>query len=87
MHKKLTPASTATSHLWEGFGETYFWQNVLFFTEIKLIATNQTGFKPGHFCINQILPLTHDSSYYKSFDEGYTVRGVSLDLSNAFDKV
>ena len=56
-----------------------------FFIKNKLIATNQSGCKLGDSCINQLLSITHD--IYKSFDEGYEVRGVFLDLSKAFDKV
>ena len=56
-----------------------------FFIKNKLIATNQSGGKLGDSCINQLLSITHD--IYKSFDEGYEVRGVFLDLSKAFDKV
>ena len=56
-----------------------------FFIKNKLIATNQSGFKAGDSCVNQLVPATHD--IYKSFDEGYEVRGVFLDISKAFDKV
>ena len=54
----------------------------LFFIENKLIATNQSGFKPGDSSINQLLFITHD--IYKSFDEGYEVRSVFLDTPKAF---
>ena len=47
-----------------------------FFFEDKLIAANQSGFKPGDSCINQLIAITHE--IYQSFDEGYEVRGVSL---------
>ena len=40
-----------------------------FFIENDLILTNQSCFKPGDSCINQLLPITHD--IYKSFDCGY----------------
>ena len=50
-----------------------------------LISANQSGFKPGDSCINQLLLITHN--IYKSFDDGYEVRGVFLDISKAFDKV
>ena len=50
-----------------------------------LIKANQLGFKPGDSCINQLLSITHN--IYKSFDDGYEVRGVFLDISKAFDKV
>ena len=51
----------------------------------KLISSNQSGFKPGDSYINQLLSITHEM--YKSFDDGYEVRGVFLDVSKAFDKV
>ena len=33
---------------------TYFFSN-------KLISKNQSGFQPGDSCINQLLPITHES--------------------------
>ena len=36
------------------------------FIENKLISSNQSGFKPGDSCINQLLSITHE--IYKSFD-------------------
>ena len=56
-----------------------------FFNANELISSNQSGFKPGDSCINQLLSITHE--IYKSFDDGYEVRGVFLDISKAFDKV
>ena len=56
-----------------------------FFIENGLISQNQSGFKPGDSCINQFLSITHE--IYKSFDDGWEVRGVFLDISKAFDKV
>ena len=56
-----------------------------FFVDKGLISPNQSGFKPGDSCINQLLSITHN--IYKSFDDGYEVRGVFLDISKAFDKV
>ena len=50
-----------------------------------LISTIQSGFKPGHSCINQLLSITH--GIYASLDEGYEVRGVFLDMSKVFYKV
>ena len=44
-----------------------------FFLDKGLISANQSGFKPGHFCINQLLSIT--PNIYKSFDDGYEVRG------------
>ena len=31
-----------------------------FFIENKLISSNQSGFKPGDSCINQLLSITHE---------------------------
>ena len=56
-----------------------------FFITNHLISTNQSDFKPGDSCINQLLSITH--KIYTSFDKGYEVRGVFLDISVAFDKV
>ena len=56
-----------------------------FFILTELISPNQSGFKQGDSCINQLLSITHD--IYQSLDEGYEARGVFLDISKAFDKV
>ena len=56
-----------------------------YFIENELISPSQSGFKPGDSCINQLLSITHD--IYQSFDNGFEVRGVFLDISKAFDKV
>ena len=56
-----------------------------FFLDHKMITTNQSGFKPGGSCINELLSITHE--IYKSFDDGLDVRSVFLDISKAFDEV
>ena len=56
-----------------------------FLLKNNLISPNQSGFKPVHSCINQLLSITHE--IYNSFDEGLEVRSVFLDISKAFDKV
>ena len=56
-----------------------------FFIENELISPNQSGFKPGHSCINQLLAISHDTD--KPFDDGFEVRGVFVVISKAFDKV
>ena len=56
-----------------------------FFVENNLISSNQSGFKPGDSSINQRLSISHEIC--KSFDDGFAVRGVFLDISKAFDKV
>ena len=56
-----------------------------FLTENNLISDNQSGFKLGDSCINQLLSITHE--IYQSFDDNLEVRAVFLDISKAFDKV
>ena len=67
------------------FEKLIFNEMFKFFIENELISPNQSGFKPGDSCINQLLAITHE--IYKSFDDGFEVRGVFLDISKAFDKV
>ena len=55
-----------------------------YFIEHDLISHNQSAFKRGDSCINQLLSITHEIS--KSFDEGYESRGVFLNILKAFDK-
>ena len=56
-----------------------------FLLENNLTSLNQSGFKPGDSCINQLLSVTHKIS--NSFDEGLEVTSVFLDISKAFNKV
>ena len=56
-----------------------------FFTENNLILQNQSGFKPGDSCTNQLLSITHQ--IYKSFDDGHEVRSVFLDMPKFFEKI
>ena len=58
---------------------------VFYFTENKLTSSNQSGFKPGDSCFNQLLSITHE--IYESFDVELEVRSVFLDISKAIDKV
>ena len=55
-----------------------------FFIRNDLISQNQSGFRPGHSCINQLLAIPHE--IYKSFDACLDVRAVLLDISKSFDK-
>ena len=55
------------------------------FIENNLIYENQSGFRPGNSCINQLLSITHE--IYQCFDDSLKVRAVFLDISKAFDKV
>ena len=61
--------------------------NMMFtcFIENNLISENQSGFKPGDSCVNQLLAITHE--IFSSFDENFDVRGVFRDISKAFNKV
>ena len=43
-----------------------------------------SGFKPGDSCINQLLSITHE--IYLSFDDGFEVRSVFLDISKPLIK-
>ena len=61
-----------------------FFEMFEFFIENELISSNQSGFKPGDSCINQLLAITHEM--YKSFDDGFEVRGVFLDISKRLTK-
>ena len=56
-----------------------------FFVENNWISKNQSGFRQGDSCINQLLSITHE--IYQSFDNSLEVRAVCLDISKAFDKV
>ena len=51
-----------------------------YFIKNDLISHNQSGFKPGDSCINQLLSITHE--IYKSFDQGYETRCVLYFLAN-----
>ena len=57
----------------------------IFLIENGQISQIQSGFKPGDSYVNQILSITDE--IYKSFDDGFDVRSVFLDISKAFDKV
>ena len=56
-----------------------------FFTENSLIFQDQSGFKPGNSCTNQLLSIMHQ--IYKSFGDSHEVRSVFLVMPKAFDKV
>ena len=56
-----------------------------FLTENDLLSPNQSGFRSGDSCINQLLSINHE--ILNAFDKGLEVRGMFLDISKAFDKV
>ena len=51
----------------------------------NLITENQSGFRTGDSCTNQLLSLEHE--IHESFHCGLEVRSIYLDMSKAFDKV
>ena len=50
-----------------------------FFIENNLISKNQSGFRSGDSCINQLLSITHE--IYQSFDDSLEVRAIFLDIN------
>ena len=50
-----------------------------------LMSQNQSGFKRGDSCINQLISITQKT--LNSLDECLEVRGAFLNTSKAFDKV
>ena len=72
-------------YLYFSFAEKVFERLSEYFIENDLISPNQSGFKPGDSCTNQLISITHE--IYQSLDDGFEVRGVFLDISKAFDKV
>ena len=70
----------------EKFLKSFFFNKMFKFLIIsELISPNHSGFKLGDSCINQLLAITH--KIYESFDDGFKVRGIFLDTSEAFYKV
>ena len=49
-----------------------------YFKENNLISEKQSGFKPGDFCVNQLLAITLE--IFSCFDDNYEVRGVFLNI-------
>ena len=82
--KNYRPVSLLPIH-GKFFERLIFNEMFSFFLANNLLAPNQSGFKPGGSCINQLLSITNE--IYSSFDDGFEVRSVFLDISKAFDKV
>ena len=82
--KKYHPISLL-SITGKSFDRLLYNQMFELFIRYDFISQNQSGFKPGDSCINQLLAITHE--IYKSFDVCLDVRAVFLDISKAFDKV
>ena len=64
--------------VWKKFERLLFNEMFKFFIESKLVSSNQSDFKPGDSCINQLLSFTHE--IYESFDVVLEVRSVFLDI-------
>ena len=64
------------------FNSLYFYLN-----SNNLITHNQSGFRPGDSCSNQLLFLVNE--IHRAFEDpkSLEVRAVFLDISKAFDKV
>ena len=65
--------------------ERLFNEMFRFLIENNLAFLNQSGFKWGNSCINQLLSIKHE--VYKSSNDGFDVWDVFIDTSKAFDKV
>ena len=59
----------------------------LYLSSNNLITSNQSGFRPGDSCPNQLLYLVNE--IHKAFEDpkSLELRAVFLDISKAFDKV
>ena len=52
----------------KSFFERLIYNNLLeYFIDNDLISQNQSGFKQGNSCLNQLISITHE--IYQSFDE------------------
>ena len=58
-----------------------------FFEENNVLNVNQSGFRSGDSCTNQLLSITHQIFLSFNANPSQEVRGVFLDISKAFDKV
>ena len=61
------------------FQQLIFNETFAFFIKNDLISQQQSGFKPGDYCINQPLSIIHKNK--QSLDEGFDVCRVFLDIS------
>ena len=58
-----------------------------YFNGDKLFTPSQSGFLPGDSCIAQLLSVIHEIQTAFGENPAGDVRGIFLDISNAFDKV
>ena len=73
--------------IWGKVFEKIIFNSLFIYLNNNFLNSNQSGFRPGDSCVNQLISITHD--IYKAFDANPSleVRGVFLDLSKTFDKV
>ena len=66
----------------KNFEKLIFNEIYSFLDSVKLLNTNQSGFRPSNLCLNQLLT-------FSSFDcnPSLEVRSIFLEISKAFDKV
>ena len=57
-----------------------------FLLEESLLNSNQSGFRPGDSCINQLLAITHEIFQVFDCNPSLEVRSLFLDISKAFQK-
>ena len=79
-----------TKRVWKIIGQSLYSLFVATFLNVSFITKClpfywehfnlfKSRFRPGDSCTNQLLAITH--KIYKSFDEGFDVKWVFLDLS------
>ena len=59
----------------------------VFLHESNLLNENQSGFRPSDSCEYQLLPIVHNIYESSDCNPPHDVRGVFLDISNAFDRM
>ena len=58
-----------------------------FLEKNNILNINQSGFRSGDSCVNQLLSITYKIFHSFNANPSQEVRGVFLDISKAFDKV
>ena len=60
-----------------------------FLSDNNLLSPNQSGFRSGDSCINQLLSINNEflNAQMSLNFKGLEVRGIFLDISKTFDKV
>ena len=81
-NKKYRPVSLLAVRSLKDF---YLTKCICFLMKTTYYLTNQSCFRPGDSCINQLLSITHE--IYQSFDSDLKARGVFLGIFEAFDKI